>query len=257
MAASTIETASDGDVLIVTIDRPSVRNAIDGPTARALAEAFREFDRDPVLAVAVLHGASGCFCSGADLTTFQPGHERALRLAADGDGPLGVSRLCTRKPVIAAVEGFAVAGGLEVAIWCDLRVAADNAVFGVFNRRWGIPLTDGGTIRLPRLIGQGRALDMILTGRAVEANEALRFGLVDRVVPAGTALDEALRLAHQIAAYPQACVRSDRQSLYEQYSLSTEQALTNETKLGIEVVQSGESRAGAARFVDGHGRHGS
>ncbi len=256
MAGSTVRTAGDQDVFIVTIDRPEVRNAIDGPTARALAEAFRRFDADRSFAVAILTGADGCFCSGADLATFQPGHERSLIVDEAGDAPLGISRMFMNKPVIAAVEGYAVAGGLELAIWCDLRVAAEGSVFGVFNRRWGIPLIDGGTVRLPRLIGHGRALDMILTGRAVEAAEALRIGLVDRLVPAGEALDEAHRLAHQIASHPQECARSDRLSLYEQYSLSTSDALRNETQLGLEVLRSGESEAGATRFVDGHGRHG-
>jgi enoyl-CoA hydratase len=256
MAASTVRTDSDGDVLVVVIDRPQVRNAIDGPTARALAATFRQFDADASLAVAVLTGADGCFCSGADLTTFQSGDDRALTVDPGGDAPLGASRLFMSKPVIAAVEGHAVAGGLEVAIWCDLRVAAEDAVFGVFNRRWGIPLIDGGTIRLPRLIGQGRALDMILTGRAVGAAEALRIGLVDRVVPAGTSLDASLALAHQIATHPQACMRSDRLSLYEQYSLGTDDAFRNETERGIAVLRSGEAEAGAARFRDGAGRHG-
>jgi len=256
MTPSTVREEQHRGVLVVTIDRREVRNAIDGPTAEALAAAFRRFDADRAAAVAVLTGAGGNFCSGADLTTLEPGHPRALAVSADGDAPLGVSRLSLSKPVIAAVEGYAVAGGLEVAIWCDLRVCGQSAVLGVFNRRWGVPLMDGGTIRLPRLVGQGRALDMVVTGRAVGAAEALSIGLVDRVVPDGTALDAARALATQIAAHPQTCVRSDRLSLYEQYSLSTDDALRNESRRGIDVIRTGEPLSGAARFRDGEGRHG-
>jgi enoyl-CoA hydratase len=238
-------------VAVVTLERPEVRNAIDGPAAAALAAAFRRFEADAGAAVAVLTGAGGSFCSGADLRTVQPGHPRALRVHPDGDAPLGVSRMQLAKPVIAAIEGHAVAGGLELAVWCDLRVAAEDAVLGVYNRRWGIPLIDGGTIRLPRLIGQGRALDLILTGRPVAAPEALRMGLVDRVVPRGAALDAALELAAAIARHPQGCLRSDRMSVHEQWSLSTAEALRNETRRGLEVIASGEAQAGAARFREG------
>jgi enoyl-CoA hydratase len=241
----------DGAVLVVTIDRPEVRNAIDPRTAEALAAAFREFDADASLSIAVLTGAGGYFCAGADLRSVGE-----LRAVADGDAPLGISRMLLGKPVIAAVEGHAVAGGLEVALWCDLRVAADGAVFGVFCRRFGVPLMDGGTIRLPRLIGQGRALDMILTGRPVGAAEALAMGLVDRVVADGGALQAALALAHELSALPQTCMRSDRMSVYEQWSLTTTDALVNESLRGLAVINSGETAQGAARFVDGAGRHG-
>ncbi|MBV9099705.1 MAG: crotonase/enoyl-CoA hydratase family protein [Candidatus Dormibacteraeota bacterium] len=255
MTDDTVRRARDGAVLVVTIDRPEVRNAIDGPTAAALARAFRDFDADDELSVAVLTGAGGCFCAGADLRSIA-GSARAPRAAVDGDAPLGVSRMQLSKPVIAAVEGHAVAGGLELAIWCDLRVAADDAVLGVYCRRFGVPLMDGGTIRLSRLIGQGRALDMILTGRGVGSAEAHAIGLVDRVVPPGTALDSAVQLAHQLAALPQTCMRSDRLSLYEQWSLTMADALRNETEHGLRVIASGETLAGARRFAGGAGRHG-
>ncbi len=241
----------DDDVLVVTIDRPEVRNAVDRATADALASAFREFDADATLSAAVLTGAGGFFCAGADLRVADE-----LRTEEDGDAPLGVSRLLLGKPVIAAVEGHAVAGGLELALWCDLRVAAEGAVFGVFCRRFGVPLIDGGTIRLPRLIGQGRALDMILTGRAVDAEEALRMGLADRVVPTGNALAAALTVAHELAALPQTCLRSDRTSVHEQWSLSTADALLNESRRGLAVIASGETALGAERFARGDGRHG-
>jgi len=241
---------------VVTLDRPEVRNAIDAATASGLATAFRAFDADEELLIAVLTGAGGTFCSGYDLKAFARLDEQAVTLSPEGDAPLGISRLTLSKPVIAAVEGYAVAGGLEIALWCDLRVAADNAVLGVFNRRWGIPLIDGGTIRLPRLVGQSRALDMILTGRPVGAAEALAIGLADRVVPAGTALAAALELATEIAKHPQLCMRSDRASLYEQWSLPTDSALRNEFAHGMRTIESGESQSGAARFAAGEGRHG-
>jgi len=241
----------DGDVLVVTIDRPEVRNAIDRATAASLAAAFREFDGDATLSVAVLTGAGGSFCAGADLRAVA-----GLRAEEDGDAPLGVSRLLLGKPVIAAVEGHAVAGGLELALWCDMRVASEGAVFGVFCRRFGVPLMDGGTIRLPRLIGHGRALDLILTGRPVDAREALHIGLADRLVPTGEALPAALALAHELASLPQGCLRSDRLSAHEQWSLTTEAALLNETRRGLEVIASGETAQGAARFASGEGRHG-
>ena len=241
----------DDHVLVVTIDRPEVRNAVDRVTADALATAFREFDADATLSAAVLTGAGGFFCAGADLRAADE-----LRTEEAGDAPLGLSRMLLGKPVIAAVEGHAVAGGLELALWCDLRVAAEGAVFGVFCRRFGVPLMDGGTIRLPRLVGHGRALDLILTGRAVDAQEALRIGLADRLVPTGAALPVALTLAHQLAALPQTCLRSDRLSAYEQWSLSTDEAFRNETRRGLAVISSGETAAGAQRFARGDGRHG-
>ena len=244
----------EGPLAIVTIDRPDARNAVDRPTAEALAEAFRRFEREDGLAVAVLTGAGGCFCAGADLKAVST--TAGNRLAADGDGPLGCTRMLLGKPVIAAVEGYAVAGGLELALWCDLRVAARDAVFGVFCRRWGVPLIDGGTIRLPRLIGMSHAMDMILTGRGVGGEEAMRMGLANRIVEPGAALDTAKELAAQLAAFPQRCLRSDRLSAYEGSTLPLEAALGNEFARGIATVQSGETRSGAARFAGGAGRHG-
>ena len=241
------------EVTVVTIDRPARRNAVDPETAAQLAGAFRAFDADAGQSVAVLTGAGGTFCAGFDLVALAGGD---AVLDYSGDAPMGVSRLQLGKPVIAAVEGHAVAGGLELALWCDLRVAAASAVFGVFSRRFGVPLVDGGTLRLPRIVGQGRALDMILTGRSVHAGEALHWGLVDRVVPHGAALDAALRLARHIAAVPQLCMRSDRMSALEQWSLPFDAALRNETRHGIEVIASGETAEGARRFRDGAGRHG-
>ena len=217
MTEQAVRVERSGAVTTVYLHRPARRNAVDGPTAAALAAAFRAFDADPDAAVAVLHGEGGVFCSGADLTAL--GTERGNRVAPDGDAPMGVSRLRLSKPVIAAVSGYAVAGGLELALWCDLRVADETAVFGVFCRRWGVPLVDGGTVRLPRLIGTSRAMDMILTGRAVDAREALAFGLANRVVPAGQALAAAQELAAQLAAFPQVCLRSDRASVLDQEGL--------------------------------------
>jgi len=250
----TVQTERSATTLIVTINRPEVRNAIDGPTAAALVEAFRTFDKDETLSVAILTGARGTFCSGADLTSLAD-PARTPRITEDGDAPLGVSRLLLGKPVIAAVEGYAVAGGLELALWCDLRVAAEDAVFGVYCRRWGVPLVDGGTIRLPRLIGQSHALDLILTGRGVSGEEARVMGLANRLVPHGKALEAALTLANELARFPQLCLHSDRLSTYEQWSLSMEDALRNETRHGLAVMQSREALEGAARFVAGHGRH--
>ena len=252
---STVRFEIDGPVAIVTIDRPAVRNCVDGPTAVELAAAFRRFDEEGALAAAVLTGAEGCFCAGADLKAVAEG--RGNRLEESGDGPMGPSRMLLSKPVIAAVEGFAVAGGLELAVWCDLRVAARDAVFGVFCRRWGVPLIDGGTVRLPRIVGQGRALDMILTGRAVGADEALRIGLADRVVANGSARAAAEQLAAEIAAFPNRCMRADRRSALEQWSLPEAAALANEYRHGIAVIESGETQQGAARFAGGAGRHGS
>lgn len=245
----------DGPVVIVTINRPEVRNAVDRPTAEGLAEAFRRFEADDALAVAVLTGAGGAFCAGADLKAVATG--TGNRTSETGDGPMGPSRMLLSKPVIAAVEGHAVAGGLELACWCDLRVAASNAVFGVYCRRWGVPLVDGGTIRLPRLIGHSHALDMILTGRGVSGEEALRMGLANRVAEPGHALEAAVALANEIARFPQLCMRSDRLSAYEQWSLDLGGALANEFRRGREVIESGETREGAARFAAGAGRHGS
>jgi len=244
----------NGPVFTVVLSRPERRNAVDRPTAAALADAFREFDSDATAAVAVLFGDGGTFCAGADLKAVATGDGNAVR--EDGDGPMGPSRMLLSKPVIAAVAGYAVAGGLELALWCDLRVVERSAQFGVFCRRWGVPLIDGGTVRLPRIIGMGRALDMILTGRPVGAEEALRIGLADRVVDDGQSRAAAEALATQIAAFPQLCMRADRRSAYEQAGLPVDAALRNEFRLGIEVVQSGETQAGAARFAGGAGRHG-
>ncbi|RNL77652.1 crotonase/enoyl-CoA hydratase family protein [Nocardioides marmorisolisilvae] len=243
---------ADG-IAVVTIDRPEARNAVDGPTAQALADAFRAFDADDSLSVAILTGAGGTFCAGADLKAM--GTENSNRLERDGDGPMGPSRMDLSKPVIAAIEGYAVAGGIELALWCDLRVAAADAVLGVFCRRWGVPLIDGGTVRLPRLIGESRAMDLILTGRPVEADEALAIGLVNRVVPTGTALEAARRLALEIAAFPQLCVRSDRASARGQWSMTEAEAITVELEHGIPTVLA-EALDGAARFAGGSGRHG-
>jgi enoyl-CoA hydratase len=250
----TVHVDNDGPVRIVTIDRPEVRNAVDEPTREALAAAFRAFDEDETASVAILTGAHGMFCAGADLKALAAGQRR--RRTEDGDGPMGPTRMLLGKPVIAAVEGYAVAGGLELALWCDLRVAAEDAVFGVFCRRWGVPLIDLGTVRLPRLIGQSHALDLILTGRGVSGDEALRMGLVNRVTPKGQALSAAVTLAKDLAALPQRCLRSDRLSALEQWSLGWREALLNEFHRGMTVINSGESKEGATRFAAGAGRHG-
>src|SRR4030095_14559526 len=230
----------DGPIVVVTIDRPEVANAIDRPTADALADAFRRFDADESLHVAVLTGANGKFCAGADLKAMREDPARVTGVAPDGDGPVGPTRMLLGKPVIAAVEGHAVAGGLELAAWCDLRVAAEDAVFGVYCRRWGIPLMDGGTIRLTRLLGHSHALDLILTGRGVSGAEALRMGLANRIAPRGGALAAALALANEIAARPQAALRSDRLSSYEQWSLALGAALENEYEHGMRTLATGE-----------------
>ncbi|MED5618830.1 crotonase/enoyl-CoA hydratase family protein [Ideonella sp. BN130291] len=252
--------ARNGPVWTVTLHRPEVRNAVDGLTARALADAFREFESEPSAHVAVLTGAGGHFCAGADLRAVAQGQhgEMALPLNTDlaSDGPMGPSRLQLSKPVIAAVSGYAVAGGLELALWCDLRVVDETAVFGVFCRRWGVPLIDGGTVRLPRLIGESRALDLILTGRPVDAEEALQIGLANRKVPAGQALAAAQALAAEIAALPQQCLRNDRASTLRQAGRSLREALAQEFALGLETLRSGEAQEGAARFAAGAGRHG-
>ncbi|MBI5949560.1 MAG: crotonase/enoyl-CoA hydratase family protein [Chloroflexi bacterium] len=243
-----------GPVAVVTINRPEVRNAVDGPTAKELAAAPRDFDANDSLLAAVLTGSDLAFCAGADLKAVAAA--RGNRVGETGEGPLGVTRMLLSKPVIAAVEGHAVAGGLELALWCDLGVAARDAVFGVYCRRWGVPLVDGGTIRLPRLIGQSHALDMILTGRGVGGEEALRMGLANRLVEHGEALEAAIELAESLARFPQRCLRSDRLSSYEQWSLPLEGALVNEYRHGIGTINSGETREGAARFAAGEGRHG-
>jgi enoyl-CoA hydratase len=243
----------DGPVTTVRLSRPHARNAVDGPTAAVLADAFRAFDADDEAAVAVLHGEGGTFCAGADLRAV--GTPSGNRTEPDGDGPMGPTRLRLTKPVIAAVSGYAVAGGLELALWCDLRVADETAVFGVYCRRWGVPLIDGGTVRLPRVVGTGRALDLILTGRSVDAAEALSMGLVNRVVPAGEALATAQELGRQLAALPQTCLRQDRASVLEQEGLDEAAALANEFRHG-QVSLASDTLAGAARFVAGEGRHG-
>jgi enoyl-CoA hydratase/carnithine racemase len=253
MSGEAVRVERSGPVTTVFLHRPGRRNAVDGATAAALAEAFRMFDADRGAAVAVLHGEGGVFCAGADLTAI--GTDRGNRVAADGDGPMGVSRLRLSKPVIAAVSGYAVAGGLELALWCDLRVADETAVFGVFCRRWGVPLIDGGTVRLPRLIGTSRAMDMILTGRGVDAAEAAGIGLANRVVPAGQALAAAQELAARLASFPQICLRSDRASVLAQEGLDEVAALASEFAYGQEALAK-ETLAGAARFAAGAGRHG-
>ncbi|MBW2231735.1 MAG: crotonase/enoyl-CoA hydratase family protein [Deltaproteobacteria bacterium] len=252
---STVRYEIKDQTAIVTIARAEVRNCVDGPTAEALAEAFRRFDADDALAVAILTGADGHFCAGADLKAVSD--RRGNRVSEAGDGPMGPSRMLLSKPVIAAVEGHAVAGGLELAVWCDLRVAARDAVFGVYCRRFGVPLIDGGTIRLPRLVGQSVAMDMILTGRGVGGEEALRVGLANRLVEPGQALDVALELAAELASFPQQCMRSDRLSALEQWSFDLDAALQHETQRGLEVIRSGETLEGASRFARGAGRHGS
>lgn len=243
----------NGSVTTVSLNRPEARNAVNRETALALVRAFREFDEDDEARVGVLYGEDGCFCAGADLKAVAEG--RGNRVDPAGDGPMGPSRMLLGKPVIAAISGYAVAGGLELALWCDLRVAEEDAVMGVFCRRWGVPLIDGGTIRLPRLIGLSRALDLILTGRPVGAAEALSMGLVNRVVPKGASRACAEELAREIAAFPQICMRGDRASAYEQFDLSFEEAIQNELTHGKAALEC-ESRSGAERFARGAGRHG-
>lgn len=246
----------DGPVMVVTIDRPHVRNAVDRDAADGLADAFAAFDADDDLSVAVLTGAGGTFCSGADLKGVAQGRGNRVSDDPADRGPMGPTRMDLSKPVIAAIEGHAVAGGLELAVWCDLRVAAEDATLGVYCRRWGVPLVDGGTVRLPRLVGHGRAMDLILTGRGVGAAEAHAMGLVDRVVDPGTAREHAVALAHQLAALPQRCLRSDRRSAIEQWSSDDATAMRRETELGLATIRSGETRLGASRFAAGEGRHG-
>jgi len=254
-----VYTEKQGRVTTVILDRPDAKNAIDHATATALAEAFENFEADDTASVAVLWGANGTFCAGADLkaVALSSKHSPPLRFMEKGNGPLGPSRMQLSKPVIAAVSGYAVAGGLELALWCDLRVAEKSSVFGVFCRRWGVPLVDGGTIRLPRLIGLGRALDMILTGRPVGSKEAMSMGLCNRVVADGESRERAEHLAAEIAEFPQICMREDRLSVYEQSSLELSEALLNEFRHGKNTLQSGEAIEGAKRFASGEGRHGS
>jgi enoyl-CoA hydratase len=242
-----------GPITTVILHRPEARNAVDGATAQALVDAFRAFDADPDAKVGVFFGEGGTFCAGADLKAVAEG--RMPRLSPEGDGPMGPSRMVLSKPVIAAISGHAVAGGLELALWCDLRVIEEDAVLGVFCRRWGVPLIDGGTVRLPRLIGLSRAMDLILTGRPVSAQEALGMGLANRVVPHGQARQAAEALARVIAAFPQACMNADRRSAYEQFGQPLESALRQEFTGGVQILQE-ESIAGARRFAQGAGRHG-
>jgi enoyl-CoA hydratase len=242
----------DGPVTTVILSRPEARNAVDRETAQALADAFRAFEADPDAAVAVFCGDGETFCAGADLKAIARGEPN--RLAEDGDGPMGPTRMALDKPVVAAIAGHAVAGGLELALWCDLRIAEEDAVLGVFCRRWGVPLIDGGTVRLPRIVGLGRALDLVLTGRPVSAQEALAMGLVSRVVPPGEGRAAAEALAHEIAAFPQACMLADRRSVYGQHGLPTAAALLAEFHGAAEALA--DAQAGAQRFADGTGRHG-
>ncbi|MBA4369092.1 MAG: enoyl-CoA hydratase [Desulfobacterium sp.] len=252
-----VTTQKKNHVCLITINREKVKNAVDGPTAKALAVAFRDFEEDEASDVAILAGAGNTFCAGADLKAVANAAEgRFNTLAAEGDGPMGPSRMVLSKPVIAAIAGYAVAGGLELALWCDMRIMEETAIMGVFCRRFGVPLIDGGTIRLPRLIGMSRAMDLILTGRPVKADEALSIGLVNRVVGHGQGIAAAEELAATIAGFPQTCMRSDRMSAYEQWSLSLEDALQNEFNRGMKVISSGETLAGADRFAKGIGKHG-
>jgi enoyl-CoA hydratase len=256
MPPEAVTARAEGPVLTITLHRPAQRNAVDGPTARALRQAFDAFEADAALRVAVLTGGGGHFCAGADLTALSdPERRHELHADGSGPGPMGPTRMAFGKPVIAAVEGYAVAGGLELALMCDLRVAARSAVFGVFCRRVGVPLIDGGTVRLPRVVGMGRALDLILTGRAVAADEALAIGLANRVVDDGQALPAAQALAAQIAAFPPRCLLADRASAHAQWNLPMAQALQRDGAGGFAVIEA-ESQAGAARFAAGAGRHG-
>jgi len=240
-----------GSVATVILDRHEVRNAVDGPTAAALFGAFEELDADDAVDVIVLWGEGGTFCSGADLSAL--GTPRGNRVEIDGQAPMGPSRMTLSKPTLAAIEGYAVAGGLELALWCDLRVAAEDAIFGVLCRRWGVPLIDGGTVRLPHVVGLSRALDMILTGREVAADEAKQIGLIDRLVPKGTAREEAEALAREIASYPQVCMRNDRLAVYEGIGLDEDSAMRREFERGMDSIANGDMAAGVGRFLDGRG----
>lgn len=260
--SDTVTQETHGEILVVTLNRPEVRNAVNPPTARRIAQAFIDFDNDDRYSVAVFTGSHGTFCAGADLKAVSDGDfeeldrmERPIARHAS-TAPMGPSYLRLNKPVIGAISGYAVAGGLELALWCDMRVVEEDAVMGVFCRRWGVPLVDGGTVRLPRLIGHSRAMDLILTGRPVDAQEALAMGLANRVVPPGEGLPRALELAQQIARFPQLCLRNDRQSAIEQWDLDFEDAMANEARLGAITMKSGETLAGATRFASGHGRGG-
>lgn len=256
MSQSPVNVEHDGPVCVITINRPDKRNAVDRATASALRDAFIAFESDDDLAVAILTGASGNFCAGADLEAMDdPERRNAIDPEGAGPGPMGPSRMLLDKPVIAAVPGYAVAGGLELALFCDMRVIEDSTVFGVFCRRWGVPLIDGGTVRLARIVGQGRALDMVLTGRLVDADEAMQMGLANRRVTDGQALNAARELAHQIAGFPQQCLRADRRSLYGQWDYPLDEALQHEGAGGYPVVFA-EAIAGAGRFAGGAGRHG-
>ncbi|MHA1195353.1 MAG: crotonase/enoyl-CoA hydratase family protein [Promethearchaeota archaeon] len=243
-------------VFTVIINNPETKNAVDGITAKKLVDAFKQFEKDEKALVAVLWGANGTFCAGADLKAIARGLERQNRISEDGDGPMGPTRMFLSKPVIAAVAGYAVAGGLELALWCDLRVVEEDAIFGVFCRRFGVPLIDGGTVRLPRLIGLSRALDMILTGRPITAQEAHQWGLANRVVKKGTSKEEAEKLANDIAKFPQTCLRNDRISAFQQFDLPFEDAMKNEFKLGLKTLESGEYLLGSKEFLKGKGKHG-
>lgn len=243
-------------VFTVIINNPETKNAVDGITAKKLVDAFKQFETDEKALVAVLWGANGTFCAGADLKAIARGLERQNRISEDGDGPMGPTRMFLSKPVIAAVAGYAVAGGLELALWCDLRVVEEDAIFGVFCRRFGVPLIDGGTVRLPRLIGLSRALDMILTGRPITAQEAHQWGLANRVVKKGTSKIEAEKLANDIAKFPQTCLRNDRISAFQQFDLPFEDAMKNEFKLGLKTLESGEYLLGSKEFLEGKGKHG-
>ena len=255
MSTTEIQVTRQGAVTIVSINRAQARNAVDRVTAQLLADAFRDFDADPKAAVAVLHGQHGTFCAGADLKAWND-EARRNRLDPEGDGPMGPSRMLLTKPVVAAISGHAVAGGLELALWCDLRVVESSAVLGVFCRRFGVPLIDGGTVRLPRLIGLSRALDLILTGRSVGGDEALAMGLANRMVDDGESLQAAIALAEQLAALPQTCMRNDRRSAYEQFGMGLDEALAHEYALGQQTLASGEASHGASLFASGAGRSG-
>ncbi len=255
---STVVIERDGPVTIVSIDRPERRNAVDGATARLLFDAFQAFDNDDTASVAVFTGIGTTFCAGADLKKVAVGDldRQSVVGGRETIAPMGPSRLVLSKPVIAAIEGYAVAGGTELALWADMRVASETAIFGIFCRRFGVPLIDGGTVRLPRLIGQSRAMDLILTGRPVKADEALAMGLANRVVAAGQARAEAIKLAHELAAFPQTCLRNDRRSALQQWDLDFDAALIDEMRGGLDVLASGETTDGAVRFASGKGRHG-
>ena len=250
----TIHVEKNYPVCTIIIDNPEVKNAVDGPTAKELAVAFRNFEQDDKALVAVLWGAHGTFCAGANLKAISEGHGN--RVEKNGDGPMGPTRMVLSKPVIAAVAGYAVAGGLELAVWCDMRVVEKDAVFGVFCRRFGVPLIDGGTVRLPRLIGLSRAMDMILTGRPVTSEEAYSWGLANRVVEDGKSRPEAEKLAREIAAFPITCMRNDRLSAIEQYGLDIKKALENEFEYGLKTLASGEYLKGSSAFTEGEGKHG-